>query len=105
MSTRPEPLPQFLDAPLPRREALKLIAGTAVTAGLAGCGVSPGFESAPTIRTNLLMLRGRVRNLTGRDRERLRVIAGLLDPAHLQRVSGGPEHPLSRHPPARTAAA
>ena len=81
-------LEQFFQARLHRRQALQLMGGTAAVATLAACGVAP--TPAPTsqipVRTNLVMLRARVRNLSGRDRDRLRAIAAYINPANRSQV-------------------
>jgi hypothetical protein len=80
----PKELAELLGTTLQRRQALKLIASAMATATLAACGVAP--KSAP-LKTNLLVLRGNVRDLLGCDRERLRAIADYLALGNLQEVN------------------
>jgi hypothetical protein len=75
---------RLLETPLQRRQALKIMAGTAGALTLAACGVAPGETPTPEPKTKLLVLRARVKNLQGRDR--LRAIANFLNPANRSHV-------------------
>lgn len=79
-------LQQLFEARLERRQALKVIGGTAAVTTLAACGVTPTPQPQVPLRTNQVMLRARVRDLSGRDRDRLRAIAAYVNPANRSRV-------------------
>ncbi len=59
-------LQQLFQARLQRRQALKVIGGTAAVTTLAACGVTPAPTPQPQVplRTNQVMLRAKVLDLT-----------------------------------------